>query len=70
MHPLAVTLAVVLGCVLLLVGYDVYLHATGGYRATISHLLLEASRRQPLIPLFIGLALGILLGHLYWPQQP
>jgi hypothetical protein len=70
MNPLIVTLLVLLAALVLLIGYDIYLHAVGGYPATISYRALQAARREPIIPLVVGLALGILLGHLYWPQKP
>ena len=70
MSPLTVTLLVILGALLILVVYDLHLYATGGYQATISYRALQAARREPIIPLLVGLALGILLGHLYWPQNP
>jgi hypothetical protein len=70
MSPLTVTLLIILGAFLILAAYDIYLHTTGGYRATISYRALQAARSEPIIPLVVGLALGILLGHLYWPQNP
>jgi hypothetical protein len=68
---LVVTLITLLTAVLGLVAYDVYLAVRWGYEATISYQLLQASRAEPIIPLALGLVLGILLGHLFWPQgQP
>ena len=68
---LVVTLITLLTAVLGLVAYDVYLAVRWGSEATISYQLLQASRAEPIIPLALGLVLGILLGHLFWPQgQP
>jgi hypothetical protein len=69
MNPLAVTLLVVLGCAGVLAAYDVYLNAQGGLANTISHRALQAARQYPVIPLVLGLAVGLLLGHLFWPQH-
>ena len=50
---------------------DVWLAATA--RATISARILAASRETPLVPALLGLAaglvVGILAGHLFWPQK-
>jgi hypothetical protein len=66
--PLVVTLLVILIGFTGLIVYDVYLAAQGGYENTISYLCLQAARREPLLPLVVGLVLGLLLGHLFWPQ--
>ncbi len=66
---LVVTLVTVLAALLGLVGYDIYLALRGGYPATISYQILQVSRAEPIIPLLVGLILGILLGHLFWPQK-
>lgn len=67
--PLLVTLLVLLAVAVLLIGYDVWLYWQGGAKATISWHTYLASRTEPIIPLTIGLILGILLGHLFWPNR-
>ncbi len=66
--PLVVTLLVILIGFTGLIVYDVYLAAQGGYENTISYRCLQVARREPLLPLVVGLVLGLLLGHLFWPQ--
>lgn len=41
------------------------LYARKQPEGTISEVLLSSARNSPLLPLFVG----ILLGHLFWPQQ-
>jgi hypothetical protein len=65
---LVVTLLVTLLAVITLVVFDVYLAVKGGYFATISYQVLAAAREEPIIPLVLGLVLGILMGHIFWPQ--
>lgn len=47
-----------------LIIYDVIAYARGGYTATISAITLDMAHGMPLIPL----AVGVVLGHLFWPQ--
>lgn len=44
--------------------FDAVMYWRGGWEATISYLALSKSRRYPIIPF----ALGVLVGHLFWPQ--
>ncbi len=67
--PLFVTLLVILTAAALLGVYDVWLFARGGVENTISHQVLTHAQHTPILPLAIGLILGILLGHLFWPQH-
>jgi hypothetical protein len=67
--PLLVTLLVILAAAALLGVYDVWLFARGGVASTISHQVLAHAREAPILPLAVGLILGILLGHLFWPQH-
>jgi hypothetical protein len=46
--------------------YDLIVMAISGREATISYDVLALSHQHPVIPL----AVGIILGHLFWPQQP
>jgi len=66
---LIVTLIVLLAVVAGLVAFDIYLAVTGGYPATISYQALQAAREEPIIAVVLGLVLGILIGHIFWPQR-
>ena len=46
--------------------YDVIAYAAGGWSSTISRQLLGGASIAPAIPL----ALGFILGHIFWPQPP
>lgn len=48
-----------------LTGYDFWVIAQGGVDASISQVLLDAARRQPLVAFLFG---G-LMGHLFFPQK-
>jgi hypothetical protein len=37
--------------------------------ATISHLIITAARKYFTVAVIMGLAIGILCGHLFWPQH-
>ena len=57
---------IVLVCVvLLLLAYDAAALVLGGVQATISRVILEWSRKYPIIPFLCG----VLCGHLFWPQR-
>lgn len=49
---------------LLLAGYDLYAFRKEGHGHTISEVLTTWSLRHPLVPF----ALGVLMGHFFWPQ--
>ena len=68
-HTLAVTLAVLLAGGIFLIAYDVWLVANFGVEQTISWRTYTAAKSEPIIPLILGLIVGILFGHLFWPQQ-
>ena len=50
---------------ILLIGWDIYVAGNRMPGDTISELLLDFSIKHPIIP-FI---LGVLVGHLFWPQK-
>jgi hypothetical protein len=45
--------------------YDVIIFAINGPEATLNQVILNDSRIHPVVPL----AVGIILGHLFWPQH-
>jgi hypothetical protein len=47
------------------IGYDVWVGVTYGTDATISWVTWTAAQRYPVI----ALAVGVLIGHLFWVQQ-
>jgi len=69
-NPLVVALAVIVTAVVGLGLYDLSLAMTYGHTQTISYRLTELSRGFLLIPLIVGLTLGLFLGHVYWSQKP
>jgi hypothetical protein len=68
-HTLVVTLLTVLAAGVWLICYDVFLVWHYGVEQTISWQTYQAARSEPIIPLLLGLAVGILFGHLFWPQK-
>ncbi len=72
----AVTLGLLILTLALWAGADVWLYyrtdprtgGTRGYEATISYLALTSARKRPIIAALVALVLGVLLGHLWWPQ--
>lgn len=58
------TLAYVLTVVAVSIVFDAIMYAREGWTGTISYLVLTRSRRYPII----ALAVGVLIGHLFWPQ--
>jgi hypothetical protein len=65
-----VTLVVVLGGFLFLIGWDIYQGVRYGYYETISFQVFEASSNHPIIPAGFFLILGVIIGHVFWPQCP
>lgn len=64
MRAATTTKLVLASATILLSLYDFFPISRGG-KGTISDVLLEQARRQPALPL----ALGFLIGHLWWPQD-
>ena len=50
-------------------GVDVYFIAKGGEQASVSFRVAKWSMKYPIIPGFLCLTLGLLLGHLFWPNH-
>lgn len=53
-----------IGVVAFLIGYDIFAVIRWGYHGTISYDVLTAARAYPII----GVGVGIVIGHLFWPQ--
>jgi len=60
-----VTIVIMLVFLVGLVGWDIYVVTNGSPGATISEIMLVAAKLNPIIPF----ALGIVAGHLFWPQR-
>lgn len=69
MKALLMTFCTVAICLGWLIVFDVIALHREGPEATISHQLLQAAREHPVVPLVIGWAIGLLCGHLFWPQH-
>jgi hypothetical protein len=59
-----ITKAVVLTSLAILIVYDIAIYAAYGAGATISRVTLSWSQDIPII--LVGV--GVLIGHLFWPQ--
>lgn len=60
----ALTKLIVLAVIAILIVYDIAIYAFSGVDATISRVALSWSQDIPIV--LIGI--GVLLGHLFWPQ--
>ena len=58
------TIGILVGVTLLLIVWDVYAATNKERGDTISEVVLGFARRHPVIPFL----LGVLMGHLLWPQ--
>jgi len=58
-----------LGALFVMGVYDVFLFVNFGRDATISRQILLWSRSYPEASLAAAFALGVLAGHLFWPQH-
>ncbi len=67
-NPLNVTLLIVLTAAAFLLGYDLCLCLRDGSEASISWNLYRLACDNPLVPLLIGFFVGLLFGHLFWPN--
>lgn len=59
------TAAILIVAIIVLVAWDIYVAANGVKGDTISEIALDFARRHPVIPF----AVGIVCGHLFWPQN-
>lgn len=58
------TLAFTLAVIALAIAFDAVQLARLGWPGTISYLALTQARRRPII----AVAIGVVIGHLFWPQ--
>lgn len=56
---------VLLAAVFAIIIYDIVALIKKGYQGTISYQVYVAACRYPIVPFL----LGILFGHLFWPNQ-
>ena len=59
------TIAIVLGAVGLLIGWDIWVYIDPPDGDTISEIALSTAKDHPVLPLLIG----IVCGHLFWSQR-
>lgn len=64
LHWKTMTAIVLVATAVVLVSYDVAAEVKGGNAATISQVLYHFAQSEPIL----AVALGILVGHLFWPQ--
>lgn len=57
-----ITVIVMVATVIALLAYDVYAIKKGGVEASISQVMLNSSKKFPLIPFLFGM----LCGHFFW----
>jgi hypothetical protein len=58
------TAFVIISALVILLAYDLYAVLSGGFSATISWVIYQASLKYPIIP-FAG---GVVCGHFWWSQ--
>jgi hypothetical protein len=64
----AITMYLMLAALVGLIVWDVVVATNKDRGDTISEITLAASVQQPHSGFIVGLAFGILVGHLWWPQ--
>ena len=64
MNPSVRVTAFVVAIGLVTIVFDAAQYAVYGWKGTISFLALSRASRYPII----AVAIGVLLGHLFWPQ--
>lgn len=53
----------------ILIGYDFVVAYDKTPGNTISEIVLDFSLKHPIVPFVLGAIMGILAGHLFWPQR-
>lgn len=59
------TIWILIGVSIILIGYDIYVAVNDVKEDTISEVLLYYGRQFMIIPF----GLGVIMGHLFWPQR-
>ena len=62
------TIGILIGVLSLLIGWDIYVAVNDAKGDTISEIVLELSMLHVASLLGIVFALGVLTGHIVWPQ--
>jgi hypothetical protein len=60
-----ITIAMILATAFILIVWDIWAYVTVGGEATISAVILDNSKKYPMLPF----SFGVLIGHLMWPQK-
>lgn len=68
MSPRTQTALVLIVTVLWLIAWDVWIIYRYGQKASISYVIMEVSG-EPVWLLVVGIGIGILLGHWFWPLK-
>ena len=66
MNPTPCFLVLWIGAILL---WDAWVFCSLDPEWTVSATLLRWALAHPIVPLLITFALGVFIGHLFWPQQ-
>lgn len=62
------TLFFIAAVLVAIIVYDTFVATNGIFGDTISEVTLEWAMKRPISVLALGVAIGVLLGHLFWPQ--
>lgn len=60
-----ITIGILIACAAILIGWDIYVAANSSSGDTISEITLGFAQKHPVVPF----ALGVIMGHLFWPQK-
>ena len=60
-----ITIGLLVGAAAVLIGWDVWAVINPATDDTISEILFATAMQHPVIPF----ALGVVFGHLFWPQK-
>jgi hypothetical protein len=59
------TIGILIAIAVILIAWDVYVYVEPSDGDTISEVTLAAAGKHPVIPF----AIGVICGHLFWPQR-
>ena len=69
MSKAAIATGVLLGALVIFLGYDAYLFLQGGTKATVSWMIYEISYVKPFAIFSAGFVNGLFVGHLFWQMH-